>query len=229
MNGGCNAECSCCVDGQCKPAISCSTVLQLSVIIGSIFGFLILILIFICVSFKVTSCLKNWRKTRRVMGAQNTSTRTRMVENGGENQTQAQNESVLQELLEYETNQASLGKKVPMIRAFPDKEIPTTVPFSMSSIVPFKISKLEPIQVIVGDVPTGKPIYMTESIKTLAHPRGKVDPYKSVVVKQNSSLRSNASVNRPIIPEEGQSHELSNISLMDRPDRLTSLKHKADC
>ena len=228
MSGGCNTDCSCCVDGQCKSAISCNSLLQLFVIVGSIFGALLLLIFGLYISFKVAECIRKRRQSGRVMGLAQSSGRTRMVNSSGDRAGGGVNDSALADLVENEENS---NKKVPLVRAYPDKDIPTTVPYTQLPPVAFKISKLEPVLIIVGDKPVGRPRYMTESIKSLTNTKGKVEVLKSVVVKQNSNFKSSASNHKPSIleVEEVEQNDISNLSLMDRNDSAKAPLRRTNC
>jgi hypothetical protein len=225
MNRGCQSDCSCCVEGECRSALSCNSVLQMLVIVGSVFGALLLLVLGLCVAFRVARCLRRRKLARRVAPAPHTSGRTPVLQDP---HALGPDDSAIADLLEARGSGDASSRKGPLVRAFPDKEIPTTVPLHQDPLVPYRISKLEPILVIVGDKPTGRPKYLTDSIKSLVQPKTKIEPLKSVVVKQNSTLRSNGTANKPLIIEEVEQNDISNISLMDKKENSSSPKQSRE-
>lgn len=212
MSQTCASNCSCCVQGQCKSIIECSSTSKTLLIIGSVVGAITLIFLVVFVAIK---CWK-WRKQRRIsqVGIQpNSSGRNRV--NGVSGSRSPNNRNILSSgVINRDEEQASPGP-IKIVRAFPDKDIPTTVPFSDLPLTSFVISKVEPIIVIVGDKPAGKPKFLTDSIKSLTMSKGKLDNFKGVIVKQNTNHRSTGKGAKRVIIEEIDQNDVSNMSLVE--------------
>lgn len=151
-----------------------------------------------------------------------------MISPGNDPAQQGPDDSAVAELLDVNGSQEITDRKGPLMRAYPDKEIPTTVPYYQEPLAPYKIPKVEPILVIVGDKVAARPRFLTESIKSLVQPKSKIEPLKSVVVKQNSTMRSNGTTNKPVVVEEVDQNDIPNISLLDKKEVQKSPKDKIE-
>lgn len=217
MSQSCSSDCSCCVEGQCTLSIACSKTALALVVVVAIVGGLIFIVLVYCA---VTRYIK-WRKhlrTNRIGIQASISSRNRVPASSPQRSAIRNYQPSGNSNRDEEYGDLSLSS-YKIVRAFPDKEIPTSVEYTDMPEVVYRISASDPIVVIAGDKPTGKPKYLSDSVKSLVKSKGKVDGFKSVVLKPSTSLKASGKVAKRIIVEEVDQNDVSNMSLVENIER----------
>jgi hypothetical protein len=181
------------------------------IIAGSVIGGCALLML---VFYLVVRCLTRNRSAlnNRVGVLSQTNGRTRTaanptVENSRQGEPQAGGSGV-------QTHNDMSNKKYKIVRAFPEKDIPTTLEYFDIPSDGFRLSLKDPIVMVVGGKPVGKPRYLTESGKSLTQSKGRLDGYKGVIVKPNPNTKGSGQVGKRVIIEEDDNHDISNLSLV---------------